>query len=133
MVSLDSKYGVPRFLVSLDSKAEAANGFSSLERLNKWYAEDLSSVGLVDSAIEGINNQETLLVEALSTTDLLSESVRASLVAVKSSIVEKLQTCRDEEIERQDRRSENAAGDRQERWHEERYELEYGPFADVDE
>ena len=112
-------------------RREFAGGFSSIEKLYLWYAQDPSSTAHVDSALDALATQATRLRTWLSDTGLSSDSAQAAITATKKAFDGRLEELRAEIQENEERRAEQEQDE--ERWYEERYELENGRFADVDE
>jgi hypothetical protein len=107
--------------------------FASTLRLYDWYAQDLSSVEFVDSAIEAIDAHCLRLREALQRTGLWSDTEATRLDAVKTRLIELLYEKRTEIEEKDERYADHMEDEWKERYYEERHELENGRFADVDE
>lgn len=123
---------VPEFLDEF-LNGEVTGGFNSLAALYSWYVEDLSTTDHVDSALEALDTHVGRLLAALSAAGQASDMVRTSLAATKARFDERLHEKRAEIIEEEDLYADSHEEEWKERWHEERYELENGRFADVDE
>lgn len=114
-------------------RGELAGGFSSMETLYRWYAQDLSSTDHVDSALDALDTQTTRLRTGLSDFGFSSDSAQAALTAAKGVFDGSLQELKAELEEDEERRADHEQDEWKERWYEQRYELENGRFADVDE
>jgi hypothetical protein len=114
-------------------KGELENGFHSFKSLYDWHAGDLSSTDHIDSALEALNIHASRLQKALSSANLLSNDAKASLASAKEYYEGRLHERRAEIEENEERRAEYYEDEWKERWHEERYEREFGRFADIDE
>lgn len=112
---------------------ELGQSFPSALLLYDWYAQDLSSVELVDSAIDAIDAHCRRLREALQRTGTWSVSAKSQLDSVKASRTRQLLERRAEIEENDERRADQMQDEWKERYYEERYELENGRFSDVDE
>jgi energy-coupling factor transporter ATP-binding protein EcfA2 len=112
---------------------ESSNGFKSMSALHRWYAQDLSSSELVDSAQQALEAHSTRLQSTLSAAGLLSEDAQKELESCISYFYGALEERRGELEEQRGRREDYEY----EQWKEERYErraeLDQGRFADVDE
>lgn len=112
---------------------ELGRSFSSAQRIYDWYAEDLSSVEHVDSALDAIEAHCVRLREALQRSAMWSKATAAQLDTVQVRLEERLFERR-AEIEENDERYADYMHDQwKEQYYEERHELKYGRFADVDE
>jgi hypothetical protein len=107
--------------------------FESTLRLYDWYAQELSSVELIDSAIEAIDAHCMRLHDALQRTGSWSVAEATRLDDLKVSCTERLFEKRTQIEENEERRADHMQDEWKERYYEERYELENGRFADVDE
>lgn len=114
-------------------EGELERSFSSMVRLYDWYAQDLSSVELVDVALEALDSHGARLREAAQRSTEWTDSTAARLDAVKARLDERLHERRAEIEENEERRADYMEDEWKERYYEERYELEHGRFADVDE
>lgn len=112
---------------------EVTGGFNSLSTLYSWYAEDLSSIDHVDSALEALDIHVDRLRSALKAADQASDMVIRSLEATNTRFYERLHVKRAEIKEEEGLYADDHEDEWKERWYEERYELENGRFADVDE
>ncbi len=114
-------------------EGENESAFSSAPRLYDWYAQDLSSVEHVDSALEAVEAHCTRLREAFQRSGRWSEAIATRLDAVKARLDERLSERRAEIEEDEEQRADYMQDEWKERYYEERYELENGRFSDVDE
>jgi len=112
---------------------ELERSFSSTLRLYDWYAQELSSVEHVDSALEAIEAHCARLREALRRSATWSEVAARRLDVVKARLDGRLSERRAEIEENEERRADYMQDEWKERYYEERYELENGRFSDVDE
>jgi Restriction endonuclease len=113
--------------------AELEQSFPSMLRLYDWYAQDLSSIEHIDSAMEAIDAHYTRLREALQRGEAWFDSAGRRLAAVKDSCTGRLSERRTDIEEDAERYADHMHDEWKERYYEERYELENGRFSDVDE
>ncbi len=114
-------------------REELAGGFGSIKTLYRWYAQDLSSIDHVDSALDALDTQATRLRTGLSDSGLSSDGAQAALTAAKGACDGRLQELKAELEEDEERRADHEQDEWKERSYEQSYELENGRFADVDE
>jgi hypothetical protein len=114
-------------------EGDMERSFSSTLRLYDWYAQDLSSVEHVDSALEAIEAHYACLKEALQRSATRSEATATRLDTVMARLEERLSERRAEIEEDEDRRADYMQDEWKEQYYMERYELENGRFSDVDE
>jgi hypothetical protein len=114
-------------------ESQAKDNFSTFESLYDWYTQDISSHEHVDSAIEALDEHAVRLQAALSKAGVLSDNTKSELTKVKQRLDARLQERRTDIEEAEERRADAMQDEWKERYHEERYELENGRFADVDE
>lgn len=114
-------------------KQEIATDFGSLEALYRWYAQDLSSTDHVASALDALDAHAARLRAGLSDSGLLSDVAEAAIAAQKGRFDERLKGVKAELDEEEEQRADHDQDEWKERWYEQRYELENGRFADVDE
>jgi hypothetical protein len=112
---------------------QESEGFETVRRLYRWYAQDLSAIAHVDSALEAIQSHCTRLREAFQRNAMWSTLTERRLEAIKVAFEADLEERRAEIEENEERRADHDQDDWKERYYEERYELENGRFADVDE
>lgn len=111
---------------------EAECGFQSIERLYDWYAQDLSAEPLVQSAIEALDSHCRRLEDALASDTALPDASR--IIRVTRERFDRLLAERRDEIEENEqRRADYLQDEWKEQYYEDKYELENGRFADVDE
>jgi hypothetical protein len=107
--------------------------FETVRRLYRWYAQDLSAIAHVDSALEAIQSHCARLRKAFQRNAMWSTLTEQGLEAIKVAFEADLEERRAEIEENEERRADYDQDDLKERYYEERYELENGRFADVDE
>jgi hypothetical protein len=130
VVGLDS--ALPGFITEF-LHGEVARQFSSIATIYEWYAQDLSAMDHVKWAQEGLESHVGRLKGALSKVGLLSEKDIAAIATLKRPLLERLEERAAELQERDEERAEAMQDEWKDRYAEERYELESGRFADVDE
>jgi hypothetical protein len=118
-----------RELISEDTLA----GFSSATSLYEWHAQDLSSRDHIESAQEDLDTHSQRLKRALAEMGLATAARLSALDASVARALESLDERRAELEEAEERRADFYEDEWKERWYEERYEMENGRFADVDE
>ena len=114
-------------------KEEVAAGFGSMESLYCWYSQDLSSADHVESAIEALDVHVARLRTGLIDSGLMSVGAQAMIAAKKGRFDGRLNDLKAELDEEEAQRADHDQDEWKERWHDQRYELEHGRFADVDE
>ena len=112
---------------------EVAEGFGSVDLMYSWYAQDLSSVDFVQGAIQAIESHCDRLSQALSPDGDPRKELQESIDWRRQEALKLLEACLLRFEEGEEQWANDHEDDWKEQWHEERYELENGRFADVDE
>ncbi len=112
---------------------EADAGFTSLDKLYDWYANDLSEKVHVDAALDGIGMQALRLRDGLTAAGTYEADIQDQLEHMRTHVEARLHERGAEIDEQEDRRADYMQDEWKEDYRAERDALERGRFADVDE